>query len=422
MNFITNLTVALYFFLPFQFALSPFVDIDLAIIRVYILILLFLFLAISFYKKNVFIPRGWIASFVTLFFMWIFFSLFFSPVFYWTVRKIIFFVSLFPLFYILTAVLELHKKNLFFILRFTVLGALFISTVGIFQFFAQFFFSLNTVLSIWSHLTPFFLGKTFSESIVSHNSWLVHVGSHDLMRSVAFFPDPHIFSFYLGIIAPLALGIFFKSKKFFWLYSFIIIIIADLLTFSRGGYIGLFAGFIAGLVLLWPHISIRIRHFSILLIVSIFFFAAIPSNPITERFLSSFSHHDTSSTHRIELWTQALEEISKKPLLGTGLGAYSYTVNPTADYRSPFYAHNLFLDVCVELGVIGLFFFVGILFSTLYFLYRKRSSKITIFAIISLVVFTFHSLFDTALFSVHIVLLILLIFAIGSRYENDEKI
>lgn len=421
MKFLLYITALLYLLLPLQFALNPTDTVDLAIVRVCALLIILLFLCTSFFHKKFLVPRGWIAGFFTIFFMWSFFSLFFSPVFSWTLRKIIFFISLFPLFYVLSALFIQQKNALNLIIKATVLGAFIASIIGLLQFFAQFIIPLNTLLAFWTHLTPIFLGGTFSSSVIEHNSWLVHVGSHDLMRAVAFFPDPHVFSFYLGLIAPLSLGLFFSTKKRFWLAFFLIIILADLLTFSRGGYVGLFGGALVGIFLAWPKIKTRARHFLILFAISFITLLFVPHNPVTQRFLSSFDSADTSTSHRIELWTQATDEISERPFLGTGLGAYSHTINPRADYRTPIYVHNLILDISVELGLIGVFFFIGLIVSILIFLYKNRSRFDALFAIISLSIFFFHSLFDTALFSVHVTPILLLIFALGSHYENNTR-
>ena len=418
MKHILYMVALAYLFLPLQFALNPFSGIDLAILRVYTFIITIFFFATSLFKKNVFIPRGWISAFFTAFFMWTIFSIFFSSVPLWSLRKIIFFITLFPLFYILTTLFVKKKNSLTIITKCIILGGTFVSFIGIFQFVLQFFIPLTAAMKFWGKFTSFFLGHTFSESVITHNSWLVHVGSQDLMRSIAFFPDPHVFSFYLGIITPLTLGIFFTEKKSFWLISFSIILLANILTFSRGGYIGLFCGFTICIALLWSQISMRLQHTLILITLSAMFFLALPQNPITQRFVSSFSEQDTSATHRIELWSQAVEEIKKRPLIGTGIGAYPPEVDPLATYRTPIYVHNIFLDITVELGIIGLLLFLGIISSTITILYQNKKCYITLFAIISMSIFLFHSIFDTPLFSVHVLPLLLFIFAIGSHYEN----
>ncbi len=420
MNLILYTTLFLYFFLPFQFALNPVEGFDVAIIRIIIIFIVFLYLTIALWKRTLFIPKGWIASFLLAFLMWIIFSLFYTPNLPWTARKIFFLLSISPIVLVLVSLFKNNPSTKIKLIKATVIGAFAITIIGIVQFTLQFIFSLNTILDLWSYFIPFFLGGTFSEAVIAHNSWLVHVGTIDLMRAIAFFPDPHIFSFYLGLIIPLALALYFISKNKFWIICFVVLLLGDLLTFSRGGYIGIFSGFAIGFILLWPQIHTKIRHFVVLLLLSFVFILLIPNNPITNRFSSSFDHTDTSNTHRIELWSAAIEQIKESPLIGTGLGGYAYIVNPRANYRTPFYVHNLALDITVELGIIGLVLFFGIFISLLLTFYKNRTDFIALFSIISISIFLIHSIFDTPLFSVHIFPLLLLFIALGISYENNQ--
>ena len=421
MNLIFYIILFVYFFLPFQFALSPADGFDIAIIRVLIICTTTLFFAYSLWQKKLFIPRGWIMGFLCSFILWTALSLFFTPVPIWTLRKIIFLFSFIPLVFILVTLFRIIPKARKDILRWSIYGATAISIIGIIQFLLQFIFSLNTILALWTFITTFFLGGTFSASVIAHNSWLVHVGHYDIMRAIAFFPDPHIFAFYLELIAPYALGLFFMTKQKIWIFCFFVLLIADILTFSRGGYIGIISGIVIGIILLWPQIKTRSRHFIILFCLSCAFFILIPGNPITSRLLSSFDDTDTSNTHRIELWTTALHSVIERPVIGTGLGAYAITVDPRATYRTPIYAHNLLLDITVELGIIGLLLFCGIFFKLIYTFYKNRHDYIALFAIISISAFFFHAIFDTPLFSVHVFPILLLIISLGIYYENPTN-
>lgn len=418
MKILLNIILFLYFFLPFQFALSPLEGFDVAIIRIFIICTIALFFVYSLFQKKFFIPRGWTFGLLSAFMMWTLISLFFTPVPVWTIRKLIFLFSFAPIILVLVTLFRTIPDSRKKILKWTVFGATVISLVGIIQFFLQFIFSLNAVLNLWTFITPLFLGNAFSTSVIVHNSWLVHVGSHDFMRAIAFFPDPHIFAFYLELIAPLSLGLFFVTRQKLWISCFFIILFADFLTFSRGGYIGIIGGIFIGIILLWPQIKTGVRHFIMLFCLSLTFLMFLPGNPITERFLSSFDSGDTSNTQRVELWSAALHSVVKKPIIGTGLGAYAITVDPRATYRTPIYAHNLFLDIVVELGIIGLALFLGTFITLVHTLYKNRHDYIALFAIISIGAFFFHAIFDTPLFSVHVFPVLLLIISLGIYYEN----
>jgi len=421
MNAFLYIILFLYFFLPFQFALNPVDGFDVAIIRVFILCIATLFFTYNLYQKKFFIPRGWTFGLLCAFMMWTLLSLFFTPVPSWTLRKIIFLFSFAPIIFIIVTLFRTTpdaKKKIF---HWTVIGATAISIVGIIQFLLQFVLSLNSTLTLWTFITPFFLGGTFSTSVIAHNSWLVHIGHYDFMRAIAFFPDPHIFAFYLELIAPFSLGLFFITKKKMYLFSFFIILFADILTFSRGGYVGIVGGLFIGITLLWPQIKTRARHFIMLFCLSCAFLLLIPGNPITGRFFSSFDDTDTSNTHRIELWTTALHSVIERPIIGTGLGAYAITIDPRATYRTPIYAHNLLLDITVELGIIGLLLFSGIFFTMIHTFYKNKHDYFALFAIIGIGTFFFHAVFDTPLFSVHIFPILLLIISLGIYYENPPN-
>lgn len=419
MKYITYAIIFLYVIIPLQFALNPAATVDLAIVRVIILLISISYIALSLMRRSFYIPLGIISFLVTAFLMFIIFSLFFSPVPEWTLRKILFFYSFFPLFYILAGVFHNHPSTQYKIMQAIIYSGLIASCISLFQFFLQFFIPLNTLLSVWSHISPFFLGGSFSHAVITYNSWLVHVGGHDLMRAVAFFPDPHMLSFYLGMIIPLPIIFFSITSSKRWLMIFLIIFIADLLTFSRGGYIGLSVGVLFGLILMWNRVSQKIKHFVTLLALTIFLIFLLPGNPISQRFLSSFGLADTSSSHRLTLWTQAIDNIEQRPLLGTGLGAYAYIVSPHTDYRTPIYVHNLYLDIFVELGLVGVIIFFGLFIRLAIVLLRQTYNQ---FVIISIVIYLTHSFFDTAIFSVHILPILIFFFALGSHYENHTTI
>ncbi len=418
MKLFLKIIIFIYFFIPFQFALNPIENFDIAIIRIFITCTIILFFVYSLFRKKFFIPRGWIIGFFSAFMMWTILSLFFTPVPTWTIRKLIFLFTFSPIILILITLFKTIPDSKQKILKWSVYGATVISIIGIIQFLLQFTFSLNTVLNIWTSITPFFLGNAFASSVIIHNSWLVHIRYYDFMRTIAFFPDPHIFAFYLELIAPLSLGLFFITKQKLWIFCFFFMLFADFLTFSRGGYVGIIGGIFIGIILLWPRIKTHMRHFIILFCISLMFFIFLPRNPITGRFLSSFDSSDTSNTHRIELWTQALHSVAQRPIIGTGLGAYAITVNPCATYRTPIYTHNLFLDITVELGIIGIILFLSIFITLIHTFYKNRHDYISLFAIISLSAFFFHAIFDTPLFSVHIFPILLLIISLGIYYEN----
>jgi O-antigen ligase len=223
---------------------------------------------------------------------------------------------------------------------------------------------------------------------------------------------------------PLAGYLFFRasSKKALWGIIFLVILVTDLLTFSRGGYVGLlFGSFVFFLTL--TTLPLLRRQVFIVLLITMASLALLSPTPFGQRLFSSFSSIDTSNMERLRLWGEAVAHISERPLLGVGLGNYPLLLKPSATYREPIYAHNLYLDISLELGLIGLTFFLGIIGSAFIAARRfwhKNGDFLALTLMISLSIFSAHSLFDTALYSVHVLptLIFLLALATTLRHRN----
>ena len=311
-------------------------------------------------------------------------------------------------------------RNLEKFIKFVVVGTGMISIVGILQFVAQFIFSRDLVANFWAMLTPFFLGGVFSKSVSAYNSWYVHVAGMDIFRAIAFFPDPHVFSFYLGAILPFALFLYIKTNKNIWLLTSIIILLADLFTFSRGGQIALIAGFLVFVFVSNKYTKTKFKHMlQVVVVISILILSTFGSS-FYDRFSSSFDMKDNSASHRIVLWKQAFQNFLENPIIGVGLGAYPHAVDKSADYRKPIYVHNTFLDILVESGVIGVFFFLFLIASIL-IVFIKNNSPYAGAGIVSISILGTHGIFDTAIFSIHVYLIFIFIVSLASYYENIKQ-
>jgi O-antigen ligase len=344
----------------------------------------------------------------------------------WSLRKAAFLLSFFPLFFVFFAVLRdpQPREKIF---RALVSGAALVATLSFLQFFSQFIFGVEKVFDFWVRtVLPFFLGPTFGEAVASYPSLLVNISGFTVMRASGFFPDPHMAAFFFGMTLPLALALSFcdiPTRRKYWLAGACTILLADLLTFSRGGYVGLMCG--SGIFFLLL-LSSRMDKKSILKIIIgvLIFVSGVILSPVGTRFVSSFSQSDGSNIERLRLWQESVTFISERPLLGVGLGNYPLAVKPTANYREPIYAHNPFLDIALETGLVGLFFFLALLSSCLRSAWGKWRVEGDVFGfalLVALVVFIAHSFFETPLFSVHILPLLLLLLAASLSPSVSRK-
>lgn len=408
--------------LPFQVALNPAEGIDLASIRVLILLIFFLCLSEGLKKKNIRIPfniqNGLIFSF--LFFNAL--SFFVARNNDWSLRKLLFLFSVFPIYFAGVYLIN-NREKLISIAKAIVLGGTLAAVLGIGQFFFQFIFGLEKVYKIWAdHVIVPFLGKNFSEAVLQNPSWLVNISRETYLRATATFPDPHMFSFFLGIVIAFALVLLLTEKrKVLYGLALSVLLVADGLTFSRSGYLGIVAGAIFLVVFFWKKMRLRGK----VLFLSVCFLAGLflaTPNPVSVRYVSIFNLKEGSNKGRLEIWERTSEIIKEKPLLGVGIGNYPLEIKPTAAYREPFYAHNTYLDIAAETGVLNAFIWLGVLFF-FWRSFKQKAQKDRLFLGLAfgVVVFAVQSLAETALYSPIILALFLILLSLDNIKENEYK-
>ncbi|MBU2028459.1 O-antigen ligase family protein [Patescibacteria group bacterium] len=419
----SKLLFFLALYLPFQIALNPSEGFDVASIRVIIIGLFLVWLADGLKKKKIIFQKNIQTLLISSFLFLSLFSLFFSANSEWSIRKILFFFSIFPIYFVAAGILN-SKEKILKTAKYLVLGGSLAALLGIIQFFSQFVFGLKAVYGFWAdYLAVPFLGQTFSQAVLQNPSWLVNISGVTYFRATATFPDPHMFSFFLGLLIPLALALLIANPKKIWpSLALGLLLLADMLTFSRGGYLGLGVVLIAIPIFFWKEVNQRYKKIIFGGLVGLLIFLAIP-NPFSGRFLSIFNLQEGSNLGRIETWKQAIDVITEHPIWGVGLGNYPLEIKPTATYREPIYAHNTYLDIAVDSGIVNALIWMGLLiFSIIKFFQRAKEHPIFWGAGLSLIIFFVHSLVETAIFSPVVLTLFLVILSfVNCPKTLDEK-
>ena len=417
--------VLLCVLLPFQFALNPTATTDLAIIRVLIPLV---FVACLFYyakHKKRFKIKNTLNYYIFGFLSLALCSVLFSQNIPWSLRKLAFLFSIFPI-YLTTSFLLTDKKRVRLAVSALVFGGTFVSIFALIPFCLQFLFGIDYVYTFLAQfVAPFFLGNNFAKEVLAYPSWLVNSNGITYMRAFAPFPDPHMLSYYVGMLLPWSIALWTtattKLQRGSFLLAIILLGLCDVATFTRGGYLALV---VAALVIM-PLVS---KETAWKIITGIFFliclFWVVPQNPVVSpvagRVASAFNVNDGSNQGRIAMWKQAILTISMHPQ-GVGIGAYPLSVDPTANYRTPIYTHNAYLDIAVEIGVLAMALFILTLaLSTKNFWLASKKDPFYLAGIASLVVFATHSLVENPLYSVHILPLLLILLAISSNINPSS--
>lgn len=414
-------------YLPFQMALNLSPDVDLMSGRVLILALLLVYLAGELYQKN----RYFIALFknpvflsLILFFILSAVSIFAAQNQLWGLRKLVFFASIFPLFFLVQALVkkEEHRKKIIYIM---IGGAAISAVIALAQFLAQFVFGQEAIMDFWAaNIVPLFSGASFGALVASNPSWQVDVGGQTIMRAIGLFPDPHMLAFYLGLTSPFALAMLFfeKKRRLLWFAVYCLLIAVLLLTFSRGGYLGLMAGLVAFFAFAWHRIEVTGKRFFIAFCLATAAILLLAGWPVATRLISSFDVQEGSNMGRLAIWRDSWQIIKKSPVVGVGLGNYPLAVDFSGDYRSAVTSHNLYLDIWAEIGVFGLLAWTLLLFGAARQALKKinQAPVIALGALADLAYFFTHSFFETAIFNPTVLAFLMIVLGLSAANIKED--
>lgn len=190
----------------------------------------------------------------------------------------------------------------------------------------------------------------------------------DLFSNIAFrvystLANPNVLGEYLLLMLPLACAMVLASdswgKRIAALAAVGILGVCLILTYSRGCYLGLLFAAAVFLVLLD-------RRFLFLGILAVALCPLYLPDSVISRFTSIGNLADSSTSYRVLIWLGTLAMLRDFGFSGVGLGydAYSevYPFYARHGISAP-HAHNLFLQILSDSGIVGLLVFLGLIAS-----------------------------------------------------------
>lgn len=300
-----------------------------------------------------------------------------------SLRTLPLYAAYFMIFYS-AAVLFKDSKTIKLVIAFIIISTLILSLIG----FYQYFFVRIPTAEAWVDV------EQFPELAT---------------RVYATLENPNVLGEYLGLSIPLLAGFFLASGRFrhklFLAVVLCILTLCLILTFSRGAWLGLAISVFIFALLKDPRLLVL---FIIVAVLSPMFLPSV----VTNRIASIGSLEDSSNAYRVTIWIAALRMIKDYWLTGVGLGLTAFS-RVYRDYMiagaSAVHAHNLYLEICLELGIIGIF-------SLLWMVFRgfsealtsvdsnRKISYITAGIVAALAGHLFHGLFDYVWYSPRIVI------------------
>jgi putative inorganic carbon (HCO3(-)) transporter len=181
------------------------------------------------------------------------------------------------------------------------------------------------------------------------------------------FENPNDLATALNLLLPFAVALTVISKglaRLFYLGCAAILTVGILVTLSRGGFLGLLA---LCVVLLWKlGRGRRLKTILVAVLICGTLFAVMPGGygaRITTIF-NTEQDQTGSAQQRRELMERAATIAIKHPLIGVGMGNFHiYSIHDKP-------AHNAYLEIAAELGVMGLIAYLILIFAPLRSLHR----------------------------------------------------
>ena len=260
------------------------------------------------------------------------------------------------------------------------------------------------------------------------------------------------FAFYLEMILPLILSLFFVNLRFFErnrslrekilsivnerkriIFYFIAVVfmgVGIILTGSRGGVSTMILSLIIfTLFSTYLRFSTGVqRKLKVIFIVILCAVLLIGVGNTVERFLKTQIEKEGRLNTR---WPGTITMVSDFPLFGTGFGTFRYSYylydNEGGD-RWTTHAHNDYLEVFSDGGIVGgilLLSLLGMIMVSIYKMWWKRRhpevKMLGLGIIVSLFAVLFHSIFDFALRIPANAFIFALVLAIGIKIVNYQK-
>ena len=272
--------------------------------------------------------------------------------------------------------------------------------------------------------------------VLSAGAWLDTGYFNDIKgRAVSLFDNPNVLALYLIIILPFALCMTIQAAKgrakLLGSISVISIALCLVLTWSRGAWI---AAIICLLVFCLIYSRKTLRY----IILSCFFVPFVPfflPQSVTKRFMSIGDLADSSTLYRVYTWKGTLNVVKEFFVSGIGYGTTAFqTIYPQYAYagiEAAEHSHNLFLQILVGTGVIGLIAFgiIMLLFTQMNLEYIKNSKNtvlklIVISAFCAILAALLFGLFDFTWYSYRMFFLFWSVVAIAVasvRISRDEE-
>lgn len=235
--------------------------------------------------------------------------------------------------------------------------------------------------------------------------------------------NPNVLSEYLLLVIPLGAAVCMSRKRWgarvFWLVCCGLMLLCLVLTFARGGWLGLIIAAGLFVLLLEP----RLLVLAPVALVLLYF---LMPDTVISRLASVGNLQDSSTSYRVSIWMGTLAMLKDYWLCGIGPGTAAFNlVYPAYSYNaaSAQHSHNLYLQLMVDGGICVLVLFLAVLFvlfrqsCTCLSKYKKSGCRLYLIAILSgLTGFLAQSMTDYSFYNYRVTLFFWALVGLGAAW------
>ncbi len=363
------------------------------------------------------------------------------------VKRIIYFVNLSLIGMVVHYLVENSRSFAPRLVKNIAIPTIIVTIVGFIQVASTYFIDIYQFMRIWGEgIQMRQFGVLWSQIAVRlGNTWFAYYGDQLSLRVFSLFPDSHSFPQFvlLGLPAIFAISLQkilnsgFETKSLLNMIKTranmsVLWIPAVFLIAILSGTRGIWAASVGVIMIIfgviyWMHRTRAENYYKnifkyISWYILVFFLLFAVAYPIFispqfllskgdwglfgERIKSIIDFGETSNSQRIEIWKASLESVKEHPLLGVGIGNFPVVLKQNIFLaRAGSSAHNIYLHIAAEMGILALVtavWFLWLVFKKSYdnFVAEHDSLLVTYFAatIIFVPWVLIYSLTDVALF------------------------
>ncbi|MGB2601806.1 MAG: O-antigen ligase family protein [Candidatus Omnitrophota bacterium] len=227
-------------------------------------------------------------------------------------------------------------------------------------------------------------------------------GRTPIRATFGYHPD---FATYLITAFFINLGVFFSVKKKWVMailvFSAVMIAVNIVFTYSRGAWLA----FLMVCLFLGLFIPDKRSRSVILAMAGLFLLGILVSPALRQRFM--FMMQKGGDAGRFRIWKVAFSMFRESPVIGSGLGLFMDNFSKYST-SMPQYAHNCYLQVLAETGILGLVSFLWMLWEIIIRAcseIRKKVDMVQLGLFSGFLAFLIHAFFDTQLYSLKLSIL-----------------